>query len=334
MQAQNRRDTTTVLITGAAGFAGSHLAEECARRGWNVHGTARPGERAENLAAVPGATIHRCELSDADAVRTLVEEVQPAQVYHLAAQASVQKAWQDPMATLTNNIAAQLAILRGVQVTCPQARVLIVSSSEVYGRVDPARLPVNEDAPLGPLDPYAVSKVTQEMLGLQHYLAFDLPVVRVRPFNHAGPRQRPGFVVADFARQVALIEAGLSPLVIKVGNLAAVRDLSDVRDIVRAYVLALREGEAGAVYNVASGHGISMADLLQAFIDQAGVPIAKALDPARLRPIDRPLIIGDATRLRARTGWTPTIPLAQTVRDTLDYWRARLSRQTADGSRQ
>jgi GDP-4-dehydro-6-deoxy-D-mannose reductase len=148
----------------------------------------------------------------------------------------------------------------------------------------------------------------------------------VRPFNHAGPRQRPGFVVADFARQVAMIEAGLSPPVIKVGNLAAVRDLSDVRDVVRAYVLALGEGEAGAVYNVASGHGISMADLLHAFIDQASVPIAKAIDPARLRPIDRPLIIGDATRLRAHTGWTPTIPLAQTVRDTLDYWRVRIRR--------
>src|ERR671935_199603 len=203
MEGQNRRDTTTVLITGAAGFAGSHLAEECARRGWNVHGTARPGERAENLAAVPEAAIHRCELSDADAVRTLVEEVQPAQVYHLAAQASVHKAWQDPMATLTNNIAAQLAILRAVQATCPEARVLIVSSSEV-----------------------------------------------------------------------------------------------DVRDVVRAYVLALREGEAGAVYNVASGHGISMADLLQAFLDQAAVPIERSLDPDRLRPIDRPLIVGDATRLR------------------------------------
>jgi GDP-4-dehydro-6-deoxy-D-mannose reductase len=165
------------------------------------------------------------------------------------------------------------------------------------------------------------------MLGLQHYLAFDLPVVRVRPFNHAGPRQRPGFVVADFARQVAMIEAGLSPPVIKVGNLAAVRDLSDVRDVVRAYVLALGRGEAGAVYNVASGRGISMAALLQAFLDQAGVPIDQERDPERLRPIDRPLIVGDATRLHTRTGWSPVIPLAQTVRDTLDYWRARVSRR-------
>ena len=238
MEGQNRRDTTTVLITGAAGFAGSHLAKECARRGWKVHGTARPGERAENLAAVPEAAIHRCDLSDADAVRTLVEEVQPAQVYHLAAQASVQKAWQDPMTTLTNNIAAQLAILRAVQVTCPQARVLVVSSSEVYGRIDPARLPVNEDAPLGPLDPYAVSKVTQEMLGLQQVGHGDamaggdvvdrsrlpLPqgqdvgpddVAHVREVTHRGEvadldnrRTQAGLDHGDLAREVGRDEAG------------------------------------------------------------------------------------------------------------------------------
>jgi GDP-4-dehydro-6-deoxy-D-mannose reductase len=315
---------TTILITGAGGFAGSHLAAECARRGWSVHGTVRPGEGTENLAAVPTAAVHAVELSDAEAVRTLVERVRPAQVYHLAAQASVQKAWQDPMATLTNNVAAQLCILSAVRELSPEARVLIVSSSEVYGRIDPKRLPVEEDAPLGPLDPYSVSKVTQEMLGLQHYLAFDLPVVRVRPFNHAGPRQRPGFVAADFAQQVAEIEAGQRPPVIAVGNLEAVRDLSDVRDVVRAYILALCEGEPGAVYNVASGHGITMAELLQAFVERAAVRIETVVDPARLRPIDRPIIVGDATRLRARTGWSPAIPLARTVQDTLDYWRARV----------
>ena len=328
MAVADSRDETRVLITGAAGFVGSYLAEECARHGWDVHGTARPGEQRGNLAAVPLAAVYPVELSDAAAVRSLIAEARPAQVYHLAAQASVQQAWHDPMATLNNNIAAQLHLLSAVRELCPQTRVLVVSSSEVYGAVDRARLPVNEDEPLGPLDPYAVSKVTQEMLGLQHYLAFKLPVVRVRPFNHMGPRQRTGFVAADFARQVAAIEAGLSEPVIAVGNLAAVRDLSDVRDVVRAYVLALRDGEPGAVYNVASGRGLAMSDLLRAFIDQASVQIETVADPARLRPIDRPIIVGDAARLRARTGWAPSIPLAQTVRDTLDYWRVRVREGT------
>jgi len=315
---------TTVLITGATGFVGGHLIAECARRGWTVHGTTHPAERHDPMATEP-ATIHAVELSDMAAVRSLVDEVRPAQIYHLAAQASVQRAWQDPMATLTNNIAAQLSILNATREVCPSARNLVISSSEVYGDIDPAHMPLDEDAALGPRDPYAVSKVTQEMLGLQHVLAFGLPVVRVRPFNHMGPRQRPGFVGADFARQVARVEAGLAPPVIHVGKLDAMRDISDVRDVVRAYTLALTEGEPGAVYNVASGRGIAIRDILQAFIDAATVPISVETDPALLRPADRPLIVGDASRLHRRTGWTPRIPLPRTVRDTLDYWREQVA---------
>jgi GDP-4-dehydro-6-deoxy-D-mannose reductase len=311
-----------VLITGATGFAGSYLAEECTRRGWEVHGTTRQGEGARNLLDAPSVIVHPVELSDGAGVRRLIAEVAPTAVYHLAAQASVQQAWHDPVATLTNNSVAQFHILSAVQEVCPQARVLVVSTAEVYGRIDRPEQPVAEETPLGPLDPYSVSKVTQEMLGVQYARAFDLPVVRVRPFNHAGPRQRPGFVGADFARQIALIEAEQIAPVIKVGNLSAVRDMSDVRDIVRAYVLALAEGEPGAVYNIASGHGISMEELLQAFLAEARVVITVEVDPARLRPSDRPRIVGDATRLRVRTGWSPSIPLTQTIRDTLDYWRA------------
>lgn len=278
-----------------------------------------------NLANLPAAIIHPVELADTAAVRALVEEVRPAQVYHLAAQPSVQLAWRDPMQTLINNSAAQLSILSAVQAVCPDTRLLVVSSSEVYGRADPGRPAVDEETPLGPLDPYAVSKVTQEMMGLQYFLAFGLPVVRVRPFNHAGPRQRTGFVAADFAHQIALIEAGKSEPVIKVGNLAAIRDFSDVRDVVRAYAMVLDAGEPGAVYNVASGRGVAVSELLETFIAAAAVPIETAVDPAKLRPIDRPIIVGDATRLQRRTGWQPEIPLARTVRDTLEYWRVRVA---------
>jgi GDP-4-dehydro-6-deoxy-D-mannose reductase len=307
------------LITGAGGFAGSYLTEECVRRGWSVHGTTRLQEGAR--AAPQGVTLHPIELTDAAAVHALMGQVRPEQVYHLAAQPSVQKAWQDPMNTLTNNIGAQLQVLTAVREVCPSARVLVVSSSEIYGRIDATRDAVDESTPYGPLDPYSVSKVTQEMLALQHHLAFDLHIVRVRPFNHMGPRQSTGFVAPDFARQIALIEAGASEPVIRVGNLEAVRDISDVRDVVHAYALALSHGESGAVYNVASGRGISVSDLLQAFLALATVTISVEVDPERLRPIDRPRIVGDATRLRRATGWAPSIPFEQTVHDTLDYWR-------------
>jgi len=293
------------------------------RRGWRVHGTTRPADGAHT--AGPGITLHPVELTAAAAVRVLMEQVRPEQVYHLAAQPSVHKAWQDPMGTLTNNIGAQLQVLTAVHEVCPTARVLVVSSSEVYGRIDAARDAVDEATPFGPLDPYSVSKVSQEMLALQYHLAFGMHIVRVRPFNHTGPRQSTGFVAPDFARQIALIEAGLSEPVIRVGNLEAVRDISDVRDVVSAYTLALCGGEAGTVYNVASGRGISMSDLLQAFLALARVSITVEVDPERLRPIDRPRIVGDPTRLRDATGWAPSIPFEQTVSDTLDYWRSKVA---------
>lgn len=319
---------TKVLITGATGFVGSHLIAECTRRGWDVFGTAHPAETYDPAAVGP-AEIEHVELSDVEAVKALVAKIKPSQIYHLAAQASVQQAWRNPMATITNNVGAQLAILSAAHEACPEARILVISSSEVYGGSDPTKMPVDEDAPLGPLDPYAVSKVTQEMLGLQHYLAFKMPVVRVRPFNHMGPRQRTGFVGADFARQVALIESGTVPPVIRVGKLDAVRDLSDVRDIVRAYTLALTEGEAGAVYNVASGQGVSVRALLDLFVAVSTTAIDVETDPALFRPVDRPIIVGDAGRLHARTGWEPRIPLEKTVHDTLDFWRGLVAQNRA-----
>ena len=202
--------------------------------------------------------------------------------------------------------------------------MLVVGSSDEYGLVRPEELPIAETQPFRPTSPYGVSKISQEMLGYQYFLARGLAVVRVRPFNHFGPRQRDAFVASAFARQVAEAEAGLLPPVLRVGNLSARRDFTDVRDVVRAYWLALTKGEAGEVYNVGSGRGLPVQALLGTLLEMSGVPLRVEPDPARLRPADVPAIYADVGKLAARTGWSAEIPLERTLRDTLDDWRERI----------
>jgi GDP-4-dehydro-6-deoxy-D-mannose reductase len=227
---------------------------------------------------------------------------------------------------LETNIRVQLNILEGVVRVRPDCRVLVVGSGEEYGPISPDDLPVDEDTPLRPTNAYALSKVTQDLMGLQYYLAHQLHVVRVRPFNHIGPRQRTGFVAPDLASQIAAAEAGLRPPVIGVGNLAARRDFSDVRDVVRAYVMALTHGEAGQVYNVGSGCSHSIQEMLDLLLAMSRVPIQVRQDPERMRPSDVPDIVCDAGRLRQHTGWQPTIPFEQSLHDILNYWREQVKR--------
>jgi GDP-4-dehydro-6-deoxy-D-mannose reductase len=215
----------------------------------------------------------------------------------------------------------QLNVLEGVARVRPQCRVLVVGSSEEYGLVAPEDVPVDEDTPLRPLNPYALSKVAQDLMGLQYYLTRNLHVVRVRPFNHIGPRQRLGFVAPDFASQIAAAELGQQPPVLEVGNLEARRDFSDVRDVVRAYVLLLTEGEPGEVYNVGAGRSHSIRELLDRLLAMSRVPIEVRQDPGRMRPSDMPDIVCDASRIRERTGWQPTISFEQSLGDVLAYWR-------------
>ena len=309
------------LITGISGFVGSHLAEYLLdATDWEVAGTVF-GPYG-NIASLCGQLeLYPAELSRLDVMTFILEQAQPDVIFHLAAQPLVSASQRNPWGTLETNIRMQLNVLEGVSQVRPGCRMLVVGSSEEYGLVSPEELPVDEETPLRPLNSYALSKVAQDLMGLQYHLTHRLHVVRARPFNHIGPRQRIGFVAPDLASQIAAAELGLQPPIIEVGNLAARRDFSDVRDVVRAYVLLITEGEPGEVYNIGSGESHSIQELLDTLVNMSRVPIEVRQDPDRMRPSDVPDFVCDATRIRKRTGWQTTISFDQSLQDVLEYWR-------------
>ena len=312
------------LITGAGGFVGGHLcAYLLAHTDWELMGTVYP-HPVDAQPQEPRLRLRHTDLRDPEGVQALVGEVQPDTIFHLAAQSFVPASFADPWDTLQNNIRAQLNLLEAVRRSGRDVRVLVVGSNEEYGAPKPEELPQTEESPLRPNNPYAVSKVAQDFLGLQYYLAYGLPVVRVRPFNHTGPGQAPRFVVPAFASQIARIEAGLQAPVMQVGNLDAARDFTDVRDIVRAYHLAVSQGEPGEVYNLASGRPQSVRGLLEMLLSYSQAEIRVERDPDRYRPVDVPMAYGSAEKFRRRTGWGPQILFAQTLRDVLAYWREQI----------
>lgn len=312
-----------VLVTGIAGFAGSHLADYLLADGaYQVAGVVRTASDQTQLAPHRDhLALFTADLTDEAAVRAVLSAWAPERIYHLAAQASVGASWADPAETLRVNTMAQLNLLRAVADLAPQARVLVVGSADEYGRVTSAELPLTENSALRPASPYALSKVNQDLMGAMYRQSHGLAIVRVRPFNHIGPRQRTGFVVPDFCRQIARIEASQQEPAIRVGNLTARRDFLDVRDVVRAYVLALELGELGAVYNICRGRSVAIQELLDRLLGLARVPVAVEMDTSRLRPSDMPDLVGSAALLTQQTGWHPQIELEQSLRDTLDYWR-------------
>jgi GDP-4-dehydro-6-deoxy-D-mannose reductase len=307
------------LITGIDGFVGPYLARELrAHTPWSLVGLGRhPAGEGEY-------TPVAADLLDRELVRRVVTEIAPSHIFHLAAQSHVPTSHQDGGATLHNNIAAQVNLLDACRELAVPPRILVVGSGEEYGLVRPDEIPICEEQPFRPTNPYAVSKVAQDLLGWQYFHSYRLPVVRVRPFNHLGPGQSDRFVMAAFARQVAEVEAGLLPPVVRVGNLDARRDFLDVRDVVRAYRLALTKGTPGEVYNIASGSAIRVGDALDWLLAMATRPIAIELDSTRIRPSDVPVLVADASRLRAATGWQPEIAFEQSLRDTLNWWRERV----------
>jgi GDP-4-dehydro-6-deoxy-D-mannose reductase len=288
-------------------------------------GTVYP-QQVEAQPPEPRLRLRHADLRDPEGVRALVDEVQPDYIFHLAAQSFVPASFSDPWDTLENNIRAELNLLEAVRRSERDVRVLVVGSNEEYGAPRPEELPQTEDSPLRPNNPYAVSKVAQDFLGFQYYLAYGVPVVRVRPFNHTGPGQAPRFVVPAFASQIARVEVGLQEPVMQVGNLDAARDFTDVRDIVRAYHLAVTQGESGEVYNLASGQAQSVQGLLETLLSYSKTDIRVERDPARYRPVDVPVVYGSSEKFHHRTGWEPQIPFEQTLRDTLEYWREQVSK--------
>ena len=324
-----------VLITGITGFVGSHLADYILKDHPEVEvfGLRHWRSRLENVEHME----HRVKLIEADlkdesSVTRALEESKPDRIFHLAAHSYVPTSWRMPTEVIINNVGGQATLFEAVRRTCPRAKIQIAGSSEEYGLVKENEIPIKETNPLRPLSTYGVSKVAQDLLGWQYYKSYGMRIVRTRAFNHTGPRRGEVFVCSAFAKQVAEIERGVhksfnrstSRPVITVGNLEAVRDFTDVRDVVRAYWLALEKGKSGEVYNIGSQRYVSMQQVLDMLLDISGALVEVAVDPEQLRPSDVPILVCDYSKFAKRTGWKPEIEFRETLAALLGYWRARI----------
>lgn len=302
-----------VLITGASGFVGGHLIEKL-RGTVDVVAWARTAPPA----AIGGVRWQRIDLRDRNAVRAALRGLKPQQVYHLAGASQVDRSWTSPSEPLAVNVLATHHLLDGLRRSGHACRVLVTCSAAVYA---PSVTPMDEAAPVAADSPYAVSKLAQEMLCARAVVEDGSDVIITRSFNHTGPGQAPAFLASSVARQIALIERGEQQPVIRVGNLDPQRDITDVRDVVRAYVDLMERGTSGETYNVASGTSRPVRDIVNALVAGARVPVRIEVDPDRVRPVDKAVLRGDASKLHALTGWAPEIPFHQTISDLLNYWR-------------
>ena len=310
-----------VLVTGITGFAGSHLAEHLVSRGDEVHGLAHEGPPFANLAAVQDRVrIHAGDITRLEDVQRALADARAEAVVHLAGMAVPTQASKDPIAAVRVNVLGTAAVLTALE-DHPKTRLVLASSADVYGAPD--RVPVDEDAPLRPGNVYAATKVAAEALTRELAARHGAPVVILRPANQNGPRQHPGLAASAFAKQIAEAEAGLAEPVVRHGRLDSERDFLDVRDMARAYAAALGLEESGT-FNVGTGHAVAIAEILHTLIALARIPVRAELDPSRVRSGERTRIALDTTRFRQKTGWSPRVALADSLRDTLDHWRSAI----------
>lgn len=310
-----------ILVTGGTGFAGSHLIEALKSAGYtNIYSTTfSPVDPSTSLLSAD--RYISVDLSDATATQELFSKVKPSWVFHLASFAYVGKSFEKAKELFANNINLQLNVLEAVRTVCPEARVLTIGSAEEYGMVDASVTTINESVPLAPINPYAVSKVTQDLLAQSYFLSYKLQIVRARPFNHIGIRQSPEFAIPAFAKQIVAIERD-EATALKVGTLTAVRDFTSVKDMVRAYILLMEKGTVGEVYNIGSGIGMRMQNVLDSMISLAKVPISVEIDPSRIRPLDSPGLIADNGKIRS-LGWNPTVEIKEELFNVIDDLRKK-----------
>jgi len=311
------------LVTGAAGFVGRHLTAHLLSQGHELGGLVHPAEGGPGSLG-PRVEVFPLDILDDAALGAAVRDFAPDVVFHLAAFSNPEGSWKEARRTLETNIIGAHNLLSAARETGRKPRVLLVGSSQQYGDVPPEAQPIAEEREQQPLTPYAVSKTSQELLGRRSFWSEELPVYITRSFNHTGPGQADGYVSSSFARQVAEVERGTREPVIRVGNLGARRDFTDVRDVAAAYCAIVERGQPGRPYNVCRGEAVSIRDVLDELVRQSRVPVQVEVDPERYHALDASLMVGDPTRLKTETGWSPRYSLRETLRDLLDDWRARL----------
>lgn len=313
-----------VLIIGAAGFVGNYLIRyfTCFEE-VDIYATKLLGE---SVNFPDNVKTFNLDILNKDDIITLLYEIRPDYVFHLAAQSSVSVAWKNPAITIDINIKGAVNVLDAVRELYYKPRILLIGSGEEYGYIKANEIPIIEENNIRPGNIYAATKACQNMIGRIYAQAYDMEVIMVRAFNHIGPEQSSIFVVSDFCRQVAEIEMHMREPIMYVGNLAAKRDFTDVRDVVRAYALLIEKGIAGETYNVGSGRAYEIREILQKIVSMSEVEIEIRIDSNKIRPVDVPIIEADITKIREITGWKPSFTLEQTISETLDYWRKKLGR--------
>ncbi|MEP7116326.1 MAG: GDP-mannose 4,6-dehydratase [Acidobacteriota bacterium] len=313
--------TGPVVVTGAGGFVGQHLVRALTTHG-PVLGWYRPDGGHPDAAGVAWTAV---EMLDRAAVEQALADTRPAAIYHLAGVAHVGDSWANAEATFAGNVLGTSNLFDAMHAIELGARVLVTGSATIYQSSSEA---LTEDSPIAPNTPYGTSKLAQELVALAAWAERGIPVLVTRSFNHTGPLQSPAFAAPGFARQLARIEAGLAPPTISVGNLEAQRDIADVRDTVRAYVALMASGRAGHTYNVCAGRTVSIRQVLDGLVARVSLPVTVAIDPARMRPADTPVVLGSHAKLTADTGWTPSLALDDTLDALLAYWREQVKTES------